>query len=628
MFLKTTKYNYHGIFVLAVAMLALLSVSRVINYMVYADYYQGKAALLDIMLPALKFDLQTCGYLLTIPILLILFPTGNKFKILKTIGLNLGFVVLLVAAGVLFADTLYFGIVSRHAFRDALLLMTELHFVLPLLLSNYLWPFIGGLVALVAAIALWLRYLQCTSRWVIKPARWSHQLSVLLVSIFLLLICIRGFDIEGKPQSMIDAYIDHNEQQANLVLNGVYTSIKGLTASKKSRQYHFVDNLEQAQPRQFKAFSSTFSDNTPNDRNLFIILVEALSYEYIDALAGTSYDATPFLDQLVKKSEVYDNFYAVGQRSYYGMQGILFGIPPLDGIGYIGGGLELSRLTKIGKIAASHGYYTQMLQSSNRDSIRLNSIANYAGFDTYLGRSDIPVTRTDYPDSEAAQFGWDYEMLMKTLSLANQQSKPFLSFSFTGTMHMPYVEPPKQWQIHRHGQNRMDDFLNTVRYTDQSLQEFFTLAEKQPWFNQTTFMIMADHTLFNAGASLKKSFHIPLFIYRPGQNITPARHKMMASQLDILPTVMDLLGFDDSFSSMGQSLYRTKEDYSIIVKGNLFGAFTKDGNFLTAGEQVVHKEGATEFVEQEIPTLEKQLKYKFQKAQRLILDNQWTIPKQ
>ena len=593
MFLKTTKYNYHGIFVLAVAMLALLSVSRVINYMVYADYYQGKVALLDIMLPALMFDLQTCGYLLTIPILLILFPTGNKFKILKTIGLNLGFVVFLVAAGVLFADTLYFGIVSRHAFRDALLLMTELHFVLPLLLSNYLWPFIGGLVALVAAIALWLRYLQCTSRWVIKPARWFHQLSVLLVSIFLLLICIRGFDIEGKPQSMIDAYIDHNEQQANLVLNGVYTSIKGLTASKKSRQYHFVDNLEQAQPRQFKAFSSTFSDNTPNDRNLFIILVEALSYEYIDALAGTSYGATPFLDQLAKKSEVYDNFYAVGQRSYYGMQGILFGIPPLDGIGYIGGGLELSRLTKIGKIAASHGYYTQMLQSSNRDSIRLNSIANYAGFDTYLGRSDIPVTRTDYPDSEAAQFGWDYEMLMKTLSLANQQSKPFLSFSFTGTMHMPYVEPPKQWQIHRHGQNRMDDFLNTVRYTDQSLQEFFSLAEKQPWFNQTTFMIMADHTLFNAGASLKKSFHIPLFIYRPGQNITPARHKMMASQLDILPTVMDLLGFDDSFSSMGQSLYRAKEDYSIIVKGNLFGAFTKDGNFLTAGEQVVQQEGAT-----------------------------------
>ncbi|NRA82587.1 MAG: LTA synthase family protein [Gammaproteobacteria bacterium] len=609
-------------------MLVLLNASRVINYMVYADYYQNKASLFEIMLPALMFDLQTCGYLLTIPILLILFPTGNKFKLLKSVGLNLGFVVLLVAAIALFADTLYFGIVNRHAFRDALLLMTELDFVLPLLLSNYLLPFVAGLVALVAAIALWLRYLQCTSRWVIKPARWSHQLSVLLVSIFLLLICIRGFDIEGKPQSMIDAYIDHNEQQANLVLNGVYTSIKGLTASKKSRQYHFVDNLEQAQPRQFKAFSSTFSDNTPNDRNLFIILVEALSYEYIDALAGTSYGATPFLDQLAKKSEVYDNFYAVGQRSYYGMQGILFGIPPLDGIGYIGGGLELSRLSKIGDMAAKHGYYTQMLQSSNRDSIRLNSIANYAGFDTYLGRSDIPVTRTDYPNPEAAQFGWDYEMLMKTLSLVNQQSKPFLSFSFTGTMHMPYAEPPKQWQIYRHGEDRMNDFLNTVRYTDQSLREFFALAEQQPWFKQTTFMIMADHTLFNAGASLKKSFHIPLFIYRPGQGVAPTRHKMMASQLDILPTVIDLLGFDDSFSAMGQSLYRAKDDYSIIVKGNLFGAFTKNGNFLTAGEQIVHQEGSTEFVEQEIPTIEKQMKYKFQKAQRLILDNQWATVEQ
>jgi len=624
---KTTKYNYHGIFVLIAMMLGLLSVSRIVNYLVYADYYQGKASLLGIIKPALIFDFQTCGYLLTIPILLILFPTGNKFKALKIIGLNLGFVMVLIAAAVLFADTLYFDIVNRHAFRDALLLVTEIHFVLPLLLSNYLLPFIGGLIALLVAIVLWFKYLKHTSEWSIKPMLWRQKFSVMFISIFVLFVCIRGFDYQGKAQSMIDAYIGHNEQQANLVLNGVYTSIKGLTASKKSRQYRFFDNLEQTKPQQFKQFTRSFSDNKPNKRNVFIIVVEALSYEYIDALAGTSYGATPFLDQLAAKSEVYDNFYAVGQRSYYGMQGILFGIPPLDGIGYIGGGLELSRLTKIGEIAEKHGYYTQMLQSSNRDSIRLNSIANYAGFETYLGRSDMPVTRTDYPDPEAAEFGWDYEMLMKTLSLVNQQSKPFFSFSFTGTMHMPYVEPPKQWQIAPHGQDRMTDFLNTVHYTDQSLQEFFAIAEQQPWFEQTTFVIMADHTLKNAGASLKKSFHIPLFIYRPGQNIKPVRHQMMASQLDILPTVIDLMGFDDSFSAMGQSLYRERDEHSIIVKGNLFGAFTKEGNFLTAGDQVVHSEGDTKFVKQVLPSLEQLLKFKFQKAQRLILDNTWSATK-
>ena len=134
---------------------------------------------------------------------------------------------------------------------------------------------------------------------------------------------------------------------------------------------------------------------------------------------------------MTEKAEVYNNFYAAGQRSYYGIQASLFGLPPIHGVGYIGGGLELSRLTRVADIARGHGYQTQMLQSSNRDSIRLDSIADYAGFEQYFGKSDIPVTRTDYPDPDAAKFGWDYEMLMKTFDLANQSQKPFLSFSFT-----------------------------------------------------------------------------------------------------------------------------------------------------------------------------------------------------
>jgi len=618
------------VLILFLLMLGVLTVSRFVNYYIHLEYFADKATPWGVLGTGLIFDLQTCGYLLLLPSLLLLVPLSARLEPLKKVVFHLGFFIILCSIIGLFGDSFYFGIVSRHAFRDIILLSTELHFVLPLILSEYLLPSVACLILLSLVGYGWVKYWKKHHVKPIKSLSLKLQSVQFIIAFFVLFVIVRGFTFEGKSRSLIDAYQGHNEQEANLVLNGIYTSFKGLAKSKNSRQYRFFDDLASKAPVSMNAestgyadFSKSFPGNTPNKRNLFIILVEALSYEYIDALAGTNYGATPFLDELSTKAEVYDNFYSVGQRSYYGVQGLLFGIAPLEGIGFIGGGLELSRLTKLGKIAKKNGYYTQMLQSSNRDSIRLNSIADYSGFETYLGRSDIPVTRTDYPDADAAEFGWDYEMLMKTFELANQQDKPFLSFSFTGTTHMPYVEPPKQWQVYPHGEDRIQDFLNTVHYTDQSLKAFFALAKQQPWFNNTTFMIMADHTLLNASASLKKSFHIPLWIYQPGQNIKPQRHQMMASHLDILPTVFDLLGFDDEFSAMGQSLYREKEDYSIVVKGNLFGAFTQEGNFLSSGKSIVHSEGPVDFKLNKALKIEESLKYKFQKAQKIIVDNVW-----
>ncbi len=621
-----------AILFLVLLMLLILSGSRFAHYLVYQGYFAGSFDVIEILPKAVKFDLMTTCYVMILPCLLILTPAKARLaSVLKVSGLQLGFVLLLLSSLALMGNFIYFGVVNRHTFNDLPLLMSETAFVIPFLLKDYKMLTIFGFVLIMTAVILWLK------RWrdifyVAQPCKsLLSQCCVFLLTIPILFLGLRGLDLQGKPLGIIDAYGSQNEQQANLILNGLFTGAKGTMLSFQRADYQFftpeqiaATNHKSVQQVYEFPFVQKFTDNKPNGRNLVIILVEALSYAYVDGLAGTNYKATPFLDELSKKSEVYDNFYAAGQRSYLGIQASLFGLPPLNSVGYIGGGLELSRLTKIGHIAQAHGYQTQMLQSSKRDSIRLDAIADYAGFQQYLGLSDIPVTRTDYPDPTGAEFGWDYEMLMKTLELANNSNKPFISFSFTGTTHMPYVETPKHLQVYPYGQDKFTDFLNTLRYTDDALRAFFEAASKQPWYENTTFMILADHTLFNAkDTSIKGAFHIPLWIYRPGQNIKPQRHAMLASQLDILPTAFDLLGFNDEFSAVGSSLYRERKPYSIVVKGDLLGAVTAFDHFCIAGKNIMSDSENAQFVYKQAPLLAEKLKLELQLSQQAVLNNTW-----
>lgn len=107
------------------------------------------------------------------------------------------------------------------------------------------------------------------------------------------------------------------------------------------------------------------------------------------------------------------------------------------------------------------------------------------------------------------------------------------------------------------------------------------------------------------------------------QNIAPKRHKILASQLDILPTAFDLLGFNNEFASVGRSLYRDRKPYSIVVKGDLLGAFTNSGSFLIAGDKIISESDSADFTQNDAPKYAEQLKLEFQLSQQAVLNNTW-----
>jgi phosphoglycerol transferase MdoB-like AlkP superfamily enzyme len=148
---------------------------------------------------------------------------------------------------------------------------------------------------------------------------------------------------------------------------------------------------------------------------------------------------------------------------------------------------------------------------------------------------------------------------------------------YTGTTHEPFTRLPARFEKRPHGELTEDGFLNTLYYADWSLGEFMKAAEKSDWYKNTIFVFVADHPIGKFGVTTTLDrFHIPILIYAPGR-IKPEMNDVVASQHDLFPTVVDLLGIEDSFSALGDSLLRKKDGYAFVSAGNIVGLIGKDG---------------------------------------------------
>lgn len=165
-----------------------------------------------------------------------------------------------------------------------------------------------------------------------------------------------------------------------------------------------------------------------------------------------------------------------------------------------------------------------------------------------------------------------------------------MSFVFTGTTHEPFANPGEEFLLHPHDTASEQGFLNTLRYSDWSLQQFFNKASKQPWYQNTTFVITSDHVLRAESENLAEQFHIPLIVYTPDGSLPATRHESVASQYDLLPSLVDLAGLSTPVYSFGESLFDKDPPlfpYAKVNKGNMLGLISDFGTALFSEESVV-----------------------------------------
>lgn len=542
----------------------------------YPDYFLDQISIKELLqsfLYGIRFDLNISVIFLS-PILLISilpFSIIGSLRFQKVLS-YLSLIVFIVFSIISLIDLAYFGEVYRHLGREIFLVNKDIGFLFDVAFKSRLLYTILGFLILGMIILSYVIF-------IIYPLKKSVNLNSgsiffrSLLGVAFLIFCFwlaRGMIIQGRPISYADAFENTtSSSQANLVLNSPFVVWKQLRKQEKLGPINLLTDKEKDQ---FSFKDDTFlfqSNEKENYKNIVFILLESWSYKYIDGLAHRNYNVTPFIDSLIEKSMVWDNYYAAGKRSIIGIQAVLSSVPALNNHPVLGFGLELNKISRIGKILNDHQYRTIMMQTSNRRSFNVNSIANVLGFQEYYGKEDVPIIKK-YPQ-EPPHFGWDYDSLQFLLNKLNEtpKSKPFFAFLFTGSTHEPFADAGEEFHIYPHDQSNENGFLNTLRYSNWSLEQFMKAAEKQPWYQNTIFIFTADHTLNSLPSeNLKEQFHIPLIVYSPDGSLSAKREDQFASQYDLFPTILDLLGIDTPISTFGQSLLHPKTTTPTLFVGN------------------------------------------------------------
>ncbi|MBP6116710.1 MAG: LTA synthase family protein [Neisseriaceae bacterium] len=618
----------------------VLGALRLGYYLIYPDYFASLSPrqLAQAFLIGFRFDVSISVSALTPLLILFLLPLPSlQTPLIRRSLLWLMFAALCAIWALTLADLAYFGEVFRHIDREILVLGQDLSGLIDFALGPF-WPYTAvAVVSCLVLAALWQRLI---IRAVISlPQTPSHTLRQgLLASLFVLfclsslVIGIRGFQPTGKTIKAIDAFAYGDERQAALSLNGAFNmlhtvrkSLQGSLDPKAQLNYFSPTELADwlsLEPALTGSLSYAPQSGSSPPKNVLLIAVESLSFKYVDGLSGRNLGVTPYLDELLTQSRYWPHFYSAGQRSIEGVQSLLTSVPLFESEPYLGWGLELNHIPRIATLLNQRGYRTTMLQASSRRSFYMDGIAHSLGFQDYFGREDYPLLRA-YP--QKSSWGWDYETLMFLAQHLQQQQaqrpSPFFAFLFTGSTHNPFPDPGAAFHTYPHEPGTEAAYLNTVRYFDWSLRQFMDWAATQEWYQNTVFILTADHVLAATDdGDLDSAFHIPLIIYAPDGSIPAGPDARYASHHDILPTILNLTQEPTQVRTFGRSLLDPNPAYNragaLIKRGDVNGWVGPKGWFTFTSEQDLEQGGAYARQGQSFIRQSNQLKARLQQSEQ------------
>lgn len=281
--------------------------------------------------------------------------------------------------------------------------------------------------------------------------------------------------------------------------------------------------------------------------NLVIILEESLGAEFVESLGGSP--LTPNLVGLSDEGWWFENLYATGTRSVRGIEAVISGFPPTPARSVVKLSLAQQNFFTLADYLNGFGYHSEFVYGgeSHFDNMANFFIGN--GFDEVIDERDYenPKFMGSWGASDQDLFAKAHERI----SLLNEKNKPFMSFIFSSSNHSPYEYPDNVITPIGDTKFRRD---NAVLYSDYALGEFIEKAKNSEYWDNTLFLIVADHTSHADGDSLVpvEDFHIPGLIL--GADINPKKLKTVASQIDLVPTLLSLMGISGSHPMIGRDL--------------------------------------------------------------------------
>jgi phosphoglycerol transferase MdoB-like AlkP superfamily enzyme len=243
----------------------------------------------------------------------------------------------------------------------------------------------------------------------------------------------------------------------------------------------------------------------------------------------------------------------------------------------------MNQVSGIASLLGSKGYQTAFFHGAQRGSMGFMAFARKTGFQEYYGREDYDADARFNGDEDFDGMWaiWDEPFLQYYCTKMNEMQQPFMTAVFTASSHHPYVVPDKYKDVYPEEGIIMH---KCIRYTDMAIGRFFQEASRQPWFQNTIFVLTSDHTNMSDHDYYQTDlggFCSPIIIYEPGSSREPSVEPKIAQQIDILPTVMGMLHYPDPYFGFGIDLMNTPADSTWAVNYlNGIYQYVKHGHLL------------------------------------------------
>jgi phosphoglycerol transferase MdoB-like AlkP superfamily enzyme len=346
-----------------------------------------------------------------------------------------------------------------------------------------------------------------------------------------------------KPLGILDATSFDEPARSQLVLNSPFVLLKTLHNQPLSHHEYLNRSAEE------KLFNPTlrFQGKRKVDRpNLVFMVLESFgSAQLRDTVNGIP--LTPFLDSLLfmNSATVYADGLSNGKTSIECLPSIFAGIPSLLEVPYILSNYSTNELFAFPKIARSKGYSTLFFHGAGEGSMRFGAIAMNLGFEKHFFKSNI-----NGKTSEMGSWGYHDGAVFQTMLKAfKAMNGPFLGTVFTLSSHEPYDLP----SFHVAKYPKLPKEASAYRYTDDCLKSFFNEAKKEPWFDNTVFIITGDHTpvhLDNSSYSIEDYYRVPIAVVNSRfQKIAPKEH------LNVAPWLIESLGWKTNWYGYGNQVH-------------------------------------------------------------------------
>jgi hypothetical protein len=563
-------------------LLVLFFLSRTAFALINYSHFEGLGLIgfLRLAFFGLRYDLSALCALNSLYLLLLILP-GNLFtgpksqKFLNIIFIGINSFALLFEI----ADWAYYPYNFKRATADVLRMVTrkgDFWSVLP----SYVISFWYVPLAMVAFIYLLVRNNKkiCCATPISDPEiparigiRFIVQTVIMALTAGIFVIGIRG-GLQYIPMGLRNAVQVTDSRYVPVLLNTPFSIITTLTTPSLDE----VDYMPEAKAEELMPFLHQYPGKEFRPKNVVMIILESGSKEFT-SLGRKSF--MPFLDSLMGLGLNCTQAFANGQTSAEGIPAILAGMPTLMEEAFITSNYGTNRISALPGLLKSHNYSSAFFHGGTNGTMSFDVFSDAAGFDHYFGRTEYG-NEADYDGAWGIR---DMPFMQFALKKMNALKPPFFASVFTLSAHPPYKLPDDLKNQLPKGTLEVEP---CIAYTDLALRKFFENAAGELWYDSTLFIITADHCSPENGGGFYSQglgrYAIPLVFYAPGDNSLKGIYDQPVQQLDILPSLLQYLGYSDPFFAFGNSIFSKNDKRFVITYNSGFYQWLENGFQLQA----------------------------------------------